>query len=191
MAQPRTARIGLVFIWGILGFALVGLAVLLFRSEPKGDAYEAQRAEARLKTLAEVKEAAHAKLTKYEWVNKEKGTVRIPIERAMELAVQELAKKGPSPSGEKAEAAPSLLVPPYLKKEAPAAPPEAAPEPSAAPAASPAAAAPANPASAATPAVPAASPAASASPTLPDNAGASATPAAPAATAAPAPASEN
>ncbi len=135
MAQPRTARIGLGFIWGILGFCLLGLLVAIFRGGPTpGDAYEDQRAAERTKRLAELREEAHAKLTKYA-VDKEKKTAQIPIERAMELTLKDLVAKGISPSAEKAEIVPSLLVPPYLKPAVAteAAPQEAAPAASAAP----------------------------------------------------------
>jgi hypothetical protein len=43
--------------------------------------------------LAEVKSSQTKQATTYAWVNKEKGVVRIPIERAMELAVKELQAK--------------------------------------------------------------------------------------------------
>jgi hypothetical protein len=136
MAQPRTARIGPAFIWGIAGFCLVGLIVWIFRGTPSSvDAYEEKRAAERTKVLEELRQEAHQKLTEYAVVDKEKGTFRIPITQAMEVALNELREKGLSPSAEKVEILPSLIVPPYLK---PAAPEEAAPAASPAPAEAPA-----------------------------------------------------
>ncbi|HYL79843.1 MAG TPA: hypothetical protein VEU07_03470 [Candidatus Acidoferrum sp.] len=49
------------------------------------------------KDLAEMRAAEEKTLTTYDWVNKQAGTVRIPIERAMQL----LAERGlPAASGE-------------------------------------------------------------------------------------------
>lgn len=159
MAQPRTARFGLVFIWGIAAFCLIGAAAFYFRGAPEGDAYEEQRAVDRTKRLAEVREAEEAKLSKYEWIDKEKGSVRIPIKRAMEITLEELSRKGPAPSAEKAEAAPSLVVPPYLKTAAPETSEAPASEAAPADSGAPAPAATPAPAPEATPATPAASPA--------------------------------
>jgi hypothetical protein len=43
--------------------------------------------------LAKVESDQTKQATTYGWVNKEKGVVRIPIDRAMELAVKELQAK--------------------------------------------------------------------------------------------------
>ena len=47
------------------------------------------RAEERAKALEDVKTASAPLLEKYDWRNKNEGIVRIPIERAKELMVQE------------------------------------------------------------------------------------------------------
>jgi len=47
------------------------------------------RAEERAKALAEVQAAGAAILEKYDWRNKDQGIVRIPINRAKELTLQE------------------------------------------------------------------------------------------------------
>ncbi len=73
---------------------------------------------ARVDKLKAVREEASAALQGYAWVDKAKGTVRVPIQRAMELTVAELAQKKPVPANPIA--------------------PEVPPVPSAAPAASPA-----------------------------------------------------
>ena len=51
------------------------------------------------------------KLQEYAWVDKAKGTVQIPIERAMELTIAELNSKKPTPAGPIATPAPSRASP--------------------------------------------------------------------------------
>ena len=43
--------------------------------------------------LNELRGKEHTTATTYGWVDKEKGVVRLPIERAVELTIQEHAKK--------------------------------------------------------------------------------------------------
>jgi hypothetical protein len=107
--------------WGIVFlFALFGLIVLaVIGPSPRGDHYEQIRAKRRLEILQATREDAKS-LNNYAWIDKNKGKVRIPIERAMQLAATELAQKKPAAAG-------PIALPP------PAAP--ASPAPSAAPAA--------------------------------------------------------
>lgn len=101
------------------------IAVAIIGPAPRGDTYEQQRALNREKKLKDLRDEDAKALTSYAWIDKNKGSVRIPIERAMELAVNELANKKPTAAGPIATPAP-----------------EAAAAPSAAPAASPAQSAP-------------------------------------------------
>jgi len=50
-------------------------------------------AEARRKTLLEVRDAEVKKTSSYGWVDQQAGTVQLPVERAMELTVRDLAVK--------------------------------------------------------------------------------------------------
>lgn len=50
-------------------------------------------AESRQKTLAETREAQAKQASSYGWVDEKAGVVRLPIERAMELTVQQHGKK--------------------------------------------------------------------------------------------------
>ena len=97
---------------------------------PRGDNYEAKRAEARMEKLKAVTEEA-ATLHSYGWVDKEKGVARIPIERAMELSVTELAQKKPMPAGPIATPPPAPAEPAAVVPTAPAA---ATPTPASSPA---------------------------------------------------------
>jgi hypothetical protein len=75
-------------------------------------------------------EAAKA-LTTYGWIDKNKGVAHIPIDRAMELTLAELAQKKPAPAG-------SIAAPQAQTAAAPANPAPASPAPAAAPQSSPA-----------------------------------------------------
>lgn len=106
---------------------------------------EAIRAKQRYEILAKVQQEAADSTSSYGWVDQAKGVVRLPVDRAMELAVAKLAAQGePRPAypvdpkiplGSAVKpggfAAPQPTPPPFN-------PPAAQPEPSPAAAASPA-----------------------------------------------------
>lgn len=116
--QPRSAFgtwLGVVLLFAV--FALFVWVVV--GAMPRGDKYEEKRAAARMEKLKSVTDEA-ATLHTYGWVDKAKGVARIPIERAMELSVAELAQKKPAPAGPIATPAALAPVP---------APPAVAPQP--------------------------------------------------------------
>src|SRR5438876_9527044 len=83
----------------VLLFLFFGVFVLVFIGlSPRGNNYEAKRAEQRLETLKKVQAEANTELHSYAWVDKNKGVVRIPIDRAMELTVTALAQKALAPA---------------------------------------------------------------------------------------------
>jgi hypothetical protein len=117
----------------VLLFALFGVIVLaVIGPAPRGDDYEQKRAKAREEKLKTVREEDAKALTSYAWIDKNKGVARIPVARAMELTVAELAQKKPEPAGPIATPEPAA---PGATTGAPAAP--AAPSASPAPAQSP------------------------------------------------------
>jgi hypothetical protein len=71
---------------------------VLVAATPHGNTYEAKRAEAREKKLNDTRNAATQELNSYAWVDKGKGIARIPIDRAMELTLRDLASKKPAPA---------------------------------------------------------------------------------------------
>ena len=110
---------------GLAGFLLFGLLVLLVLKPGRpGVSYDSEAGKKRLETRQQV-EAAEAKLLlvdKYEWVDQAKGVVRIPLTRAMELAVTSLQAKPvkaayavPAPAAAPATPAPAV-VPTEAKK---------------------------------------------------------------------------
>jgi hypothetical protein len=81
-------------------FVLFGLIVLaVIGPSPRGSDYEQTRAQKRMERLKTLREETEKELTTYAWVDKNKGVARIPIDRAMELTVAELAQKKPAPAG--------------------------------------------------------------------------------------------
>jgi len=92
---PFSTWLGVVLLLGVFG----AITVAIIGPAPRGDSYEQQRAQARMKKLKDLRDEDLKALTAYAWIDKNKGTVRLPIERAMELALVELAKKKPALAG--------------------------------------------------------------------------------------------
>jgi len=84
----------------VLLFALFGVIVLaVIGPLPRGSDYEETRAKKRLENLKTSREDADKALNTYAWIDKNKGTVRIPIGRAMELTIAQLAEQKPAAAG--------------------------------------------------------------------------------------------
>ena len=88
------AWLGVVLLFLFFGIFVLVLVVIA----PHGNTYEAKRAEAREKKLNDARNAATQELNSYAWVDKGKGIARIPIDRAMELTLRDLASKKPAPA---------------------------------------------------------------------------------------------
>ena len=98
VAQTRTPLS--TWLGVVLLFMMFGLIVLATIGPfPRGTDYEQKRAANRLSKLQAQREQDHASLTSYAWVDKNKGTVRIPIDKAMQITVAELAVKKPAAAG--------------------------------------------------------------------------------------------
>jgi hypothetical protein len=84
----------------VLLFALFGVIVLaVIGPAPRSDDYEQKRAKVREEKLKTAREEDAKALTSYAWIDKNKGVARIPVARAMELTLVELAQKKPEPAG--------------------------------------------------------------------------------------------
>src|SRR6266545_369021 len=122
---PWSAWFGIVLL-----FALFGVIVLaVIGPMPRGSDYEETRAKKRVENLKTLREEADKALTTYGWIDKNKGVARIPVGRAMELIVADLAKQKPAPparslrpSRKQPQALPRVLLPrPLLRLRNPAA----------------------------------------------------------------------
>ena len=89
---PFSTWLGVVLLFALFG----AIVVAVVGPSPRGDTYEQMRAEARAKKLKDARDEDAKALTTYAWVDKNKGTVRLPIDRAMELTVADLANKKPA-----------------------------------------------------------------------------------------------
>jgi len=91
-------------LFGVIVLAVIG-------PSPRGSDYEQARAEKRMERLKTLREENEKDLTTYAWVDKNKGVARIPINRAMELEIAELAQKKPAPAGPIATSPPAQTSP--------------------------------------------------------------------------------
>jgi hypothetical protein len=93
--EDRDVNIKKILLWGIGGVVLIViiLAVLpeyfLFVKE---DYYFKAVEEPRSKELLELRKRETEELNSYKLLDKEKGIYQIPIERAMELTIEEASK---------------------------------------------------------------------------------------------------
>ena len=116
MLQPQTARGGRYLIFGVLGFCLLAILALLLRSTlTSGQTYEEKRAQIRLNRLVALRSDEARKLASYQWVDKAKGVVQIPLERAMALTLVDIKGKGAVATTVKAEPNQTNIVPPYVQ----------------------------------------------------------------------------
>jgi hypothetical protein len=117
---PFSTWLGIVCL-----FVLFGLIVLaVIGPSPRTSDYEEARAKKRMERLKTLHEENQKELTTYAWVDKNKGVARIPIDRAMEVTVADLAQKKPAPAGP--IAIPAAQTAPAAGSPAPAAPQGAA-----------------------------------------------------------------
>ena len=125
----------------------VGLVWLVFLQREAIPSESSQTREERLKNLAQLTADNQKALTTYHWIDKSKGTVGIPINRAMELVQKDLAANHPHAAGpiNPPAASPTPAAanqPAATPAPSPASSPSSSPEPTASPAPS---TSPANP----------------------------------------------
>ena len=93
---PREKSIWPMFVGAFVLFALFALGAqwMLGSGDEASFDEEAIRAKERYDILAKIEEENKALTTGYAWADQAKGTVRIPLDRAMELTVAKLAAQG-------------------------------------------------------------------------------------------------
>src|SRR4051794_37394689 len=89
MRVPFSAWLGVILLF--LVFGVIVLAII--GPSPRGTDYEQNRRKKRADTFTKSHEEDVKSLTGYAWVDKTKGTARIPIDRAMELTVAQLSQQ--------------------------------------------------------------------------------------------------
>jgi len=89
-----------VILTGLVMILLfVGLAAFLVSQRQNIPTVDEQNAAVRLKNLAELNAENQKILTEYHWIDKNKGVVGIPIDRAMDLVVAQLQANKPHAAG--------------------------------------------------------------------------------------------
>ena len=127
---PLSTWLGVVLLFGLFGV----IVLTIIGPSPRGSDYEQTRAKKRMENLKTSREDAEKALNTYAWVDKNKGVVRIPISRAMELTVAQLAQQKPMQAGPIATPAPETPATAISTSPAPAGspkPPAAQPSPQA------------------------------------------------------------
>jgi hypothetical protein len=114
----------------------VGLVWLVFLQREAIPSDSHQKREERLKNLAQLTADNQKALTTYHWIDKSKGTVGIPINRAMELVQKDLAANHPHAAGPINPPAASP-TPAAANQPAPSASSSPAPSPASSPSSSP------------------------------------------------------
>lgn len=110
----QKTRVG-VYVIAILGtFLLVGLLVWYLRSATEAPSPFAARSAERMQIMHEFQTANAGLLTTYDWQDQSKGFIRIPIERAKELILEEWRDPAAGRSNLMVRAAKEFAPPPKV-----------------------------------------------------------------------------
>ena len=97
--QKNRVSLSLIITGLVMVLLFVGLAIFLVAQRKNIPTVDEQTAEVRLKNLAELNAENQKILTQYHWVDKNKGVVGIPINRALDLVVAQLQANKPHAAG--------------------------------------------------------------------------------------------
>ena len=97
--QKNRVSLSVILTSLVMMLLFVGLAAFLISQRENIPTVDEQTAEVRLKNLAELNAENQKILTQYHWVDKNKGVVGIPIDRAMDLVVAQLQANKPHAAG--------------------------------------------------------------------------------------------
>jgi hypothetical protein len=83
-------RAGLIYLIGVIGaFLIVGVLLLAMREYNKPPGLNTKRMAERAQALAELRAAEADAVSRPAWIDQGKGLVRLPVEQAMKLVLQE------------------------------------------------------------------------------------------------------
>jgi hypothetical protein len=97
--QKNRVSISMIITAVVMILLFVGLVAVLVIERGHVQTFDEARKEQRLKNLAELNAENEKILTQYHWVDKAKGVVGIPIDRAMNLVLTELQSVQPHAAG--------------------------------------------------------------------------------------------
>lgn len=79
----------LLTIAGFFAFVVI-LAFVWINQRPSTVAFGGKSPQERVEILQELRQRETAELNSYGWVNQEEGVIRLPVERAMDLVLEEI-----------------------------------------------------------------------------------------------------
>ena len=124
---PKGKSSGPMIVTGLVMILLFSGFVIFLISEGESiPNVEDVHAQARLKNLADLNAENQKILTQYRWVDKSKGVVGVPIDRAMDLVLADLQSVKPHPAGPVSTPGPPSPTP----QSSPAPAPQGSPSPS-------------------------------------------------------------
>ena len=97
--QKNRVSLSMIITSLVMMLLFVGLAAFLVSQRENIPTVDERTAEVRLKNLAELNAENQKFLTQYHWIDKSKGVVGIPIDRAMDLVVAQLQANKPHAAG--------------------------------------------------------------------------------------------
>src|SRR5260370_30618605 len=97
--QKNRVSLSVIIASLVMILLLVVLAIFLVAQRGNIPTVDEQTAEVRLKNLAELNAENQKILTRYHWIDKNKGVVGIPINRAMDLVGAQLQASKPHAAG--------------------------------------------------------------------------------------------
>ena len=97
--QKNRISVSMIITGLVMILLFVGLAIFLVAQRGNIPTVDERTAQVRLKNLADLNAENQKILTQYRWVDKNKGVVGIPINRAMDLIVAQLQTIKPHPAG--------------------------------------------------------------------------------------------
>ena len=95
-SASSTAYVGVVFV---LVFVVVLVGLIGYFDRVRDEEFEAKVVDRPTTAVRDLRTDQLGELREYRWIDRDAGTVAIPIERAMDLVVEERAKTAGSGSG--------------------------------------------------------------------------------------------
>jgi hypothetical protein len=97
--EKRKSSTPIIITSLVMVLLFCGFAVFLVTQGQSIPDMEELHAQTRLKNLADLNSGNQKVLTEYHWVDKSRGVVGVPIERAMDLVLVQLQSNKPHPAG--------------------------------------------------------------------------------------------
>jgi hypothetical protein len=99
VTQKNRATTSMIITSLVMILLFLGLVALLVAQREHVQTHDEGSKEQRLKNLVDLNGENEKILTQYHWVDKTKGAVGIPIDRAMNLVLTEMQANRPHPAG--------------------------------------------------------------------------------------------